>query len=388
MLSGVLSVWLVGQFLTQFLIRKYGFEWIRLIAAMGVALLWPVGYFVLSGIHFFPRRPTTVCLFGVLGFITFAATSSVVSPNSGMSFLYVMLTGVSFFVAMQFSSALREREWQRGFAFYSVLGVAVLLMFTAFDYRPGTRLGNGTGILNPNSVGFVAVSVTVCSLMVRTRVVAICTFCCGMGVIFLTGSRSAFLGALIALFIATFFLRKNLGKKSLIGTLIGVFIMAALCAIYWSEIWPHITSFLALDSSYRGIGSGATGRVIAWAATWDLFKAHPWFGVGYRAHGELLKMASSGHNGYLATLAEVGILGFLSAMVIVFSGLAGLWRRAAAGERSSAVLLALCCGYLIIAMFERFLFNQGNPSSLLFMLGVFWGARRSGAASQCQDLGA
>jgi len=341
---------------------------------MGVSLVWPIGYFVFSRNDFFPRRPTTACLFGVLGFVTFAGTSSAVSAHPGFSLLYVLVTGISFFVAMQFAAALRDQEWRGGLAFYSVLGTAALLMFTAFDYRPGVRLGNGTGILNPNSVGFVAASTTVCALMVRTRVVAVCIFLCGVGVIFLTGSRSALLGTLVALFIALLLLRRNFTKKELI---LACSVTVGICAVYWSSIWSHLSSFLALDSNYRGLESGITGRKIAWSAAWDLFREHPWFGVGYRAHGDVLKIASSAHNGYLATLVEIGILGFLSAMVIVFSGLVGLWRRTAAGERSSAILLALFFGYLVIAMFERYLFNQGNPTSLIFMLGVFFGTQRN-----------
>jgi len=216
---------------------------------------------------------------------------------------------------------------------------------------------------------------------VRTRVVAMGVVLCGIGVIFLTGSRSAMLGTFVAIVVALYLLRKSFGKKEIVVSCIVVLIAVVICFLYWSVVWGYISSFLALDSKYRGLTSGATGREIAWAAAWEIFKENPWLGVGYRAHRDVLKIASSAHNGYLATLVEVGILGFSSAMVIIFSGLIGLRRRAAAGERSSALLLALIFGYLVIAMFERFLFNQGNPTSLIFMLGVFWGAQRSVTAS-------
>jgi O-antigen ligase len=99
---------------------------------------------------------------------------------------------------------------------------------------------------------------------------------------------------------------------------------------------------------------------------------NPVIGVGFRAHEFLLKADSSSHNGYLATLAEVGILGFLGVLFLVARGLYLLW----AGSRepgpgfSQSILFGLCVGYLLLAVFERYLINIGNPTSLLFLVSI------------------
>ena len=94
-----------------------------------------------------------------------------------------------------------------------------------------------------------------------------------------------------------------------------------------SVLWPK--------HSDRGISSGATGRVMAWKWTWDLFVHNPVLGVGFRAHEYLLKADSSSHNGYLATLAEIGVLGFLGVLFLVARGLKLLWAGSESRARGS-----------------------------------------------------
>jgi len=94
--------------------------------------------------------------------------------------------------------------------------------------------------------------------------------------------------------------------------------------------------------------------------------------VGFRAHEFLLRVDSSSHNGYLATLAELGLIGFLAIVCLIARGLHLLWVRAQEPEEGfvPSLLLGLSVGYLFLAVFERYLINVGNPTSLLFLLAV------------------
>jgi O-antigen ligase len=85
-----------------------------------------------------------------------------------------------------------------------------------------------------------------------------------------------------------------------------------------------------------------------------------------------LKVDTSAHNGYLATLAEVGVIGFVGVLYLVVRGLRLLWSYSKEPERgfTYSVLFGLCLAYLLLALFERYLINVGNPTSLLFLLGV------------------
>ena len=74
----------------------------------------------------------------------------------------------------------------------------------------------------------------------------------------------------------------------------------------------------------------------------ELFVRNPVFGVGFRAHEFLLKADSSSHNGYLATLAEVGILGFLRGFCSwSCAGCAFLWTGSREPELGSAKAFCL-----------------------------------------------
>ena len=115
---------------------------------------------------------------------------------------------------------------------------------------------------------------------------------------------------------------------------------------------------------------------------------NPVLGVGFRAHEFLLKADSSSHNGYLATLAEVGILGFLGVLYLVMRGMRLLW----AGSRkpgpgfSQSILFGLCVGYLLLAVFERYLINVGNPTSLLFLVGIMRPGALEGSVAEPDEL--
>jgi len=153
---------------------------------------------------------------------------------------------------------------------------------------------------------------------------------------------------------------------------IGLLIVVGVSVLYGEVVFKALDGMYGLSRTDRGFGSGATGRVEAWKWTWELFARNPILGVGFRSHEFLLKTDSSSHNGYLATLAEIGILGFLGLLFLVARGLGLLW----AGSRqegtgfSQSILFGLCIGYLLLAIFERYLINVGNPTSLLFLISI------------------
>jgi len=110
--------------------------------------------------------------------------------------------------------------------------------------------------------------------------------------------------------------------------------------------------------------------------------------VGFRAHEFLLKADSSSHNGYLATLAEVGILGFFGVLFLVARGLSLLWvgSREPGPGFSQSILFGLCVGYLLLAVFERYLINVGNPTSLLFLVAIMRPRAMEGSVASPDEL--
>jgi O-antigen ligase len=125
------------------------------------------------------------------------------------------------------------------------------------------------------------------------------------------------------------------------------------------------------DDRYRGIGTGFTGRSDAWAESFNLFLQNPLFGVGFRVHSMYMTTLSSAHNGYLSTLAEAGVAGFLALMALTVVCCRRLLRAAWTGDDLAVVGTSLVSGYLFVALFERYFINFGNPTSALVWLFLF-----------------
>jgi len=275
-----------------------------------------------------------------------------------------------------------------GLKVFAVIMTGLVLGFTCYDYVPGKRLGMGKELLNPNTIALVACSALLATMAIRTVLVRLLFMVPLTAVIFLTSSRTSACAAAIGLVIILLF-RFRTAKA-------GIAMVAVLClvvavgatAIYGDVLYGFLDRFFALSAADRGFGSGATGRITAWKTTWDLFLRHPVLGVGFRAHEHILKVDTSAHNGYLATLAEVGIIGFLAVMYLVLRGLRLLWASIKNPSHvfTYSILFGLCVGYLLLAVFERYLINVGNPTSLLFLLSVIRPGIMEHRAPQEDDL--
>jgi O-antigen ligase len=211
-------------------------------------------------------------------------------------------------------------------------------------------------------------------MAIRTILVRLLFLAPLAAVIFLTSSRTSACAAAIGLGIIMLIRFRRARAGVVMVTVLCAILAAGVTIAYWDSVYGLLDRFFALSAADRGIGSGATGRVTAWKATWELFLRNPMLGVGFRAHEHILKVDTSAHNGYLATLAEVGIIGFLAVLYLVFRGLRLLKVNIKNPSHvfSYSILFGLCIGYLLLAVFERYLINIGNPTSLLFLLSVMW----------------
>lgn len=366
----MMGLWLCGVFATSLFVREEtrGSEVLILLAA---SVLWPLAYFAVTA-RFVPRFPSTGARNAVLLFAVFAGASVYESPIVWTSLGYFGITLFAVLIVLQFNSILSWEQCRKAFGLYSSAMVFLLIFFAVHYYQPGTRLGNGGTVFNPNTIGLVSMSVAAASLALRGWLLRLIVLVPTLGVLLLTDSRSAALGTSIALATIFWVRRRHMGVGSTLSFLVGILASTVLIIVYRNSIAAAVEAFFAVNSKYRGLGTGATGRLQAWIETWHLFLSHPVIGVGFRAHAVLVKSQSSAHNGYLAMLAEVGIVGFSAVMYLAVSG---VWRlKTLIGDREAfqmaSIMLGVCLGYGFIAMFEPFLINVGNPTSLIFTLAI------------------
>jgi O-antigen ligase len=364
-LSGVFAASLGGWF-------EHGRDTTSAMGLLVVAVLWPLVYFALSHDRFVPRAMPLGAIGALVLFVVTAALSSFISPAVLRSTGYVALTLAGIWLALQFNSNLDAKQYERGLKVFAVLTAGLLVGFAWYDYVPGNRLGRGKDILNPNTIALVAVSAFLAAMAIKSLLLRLVVMGPIAGIIVLTSSRAAAVAAVAGL-AAVVWLRLRARRRPVwLFAVTGLVVMAGVTVIYGDVMYRGLDQVYALSTADRGISSGATGRVAAWKWTWELFLRNPVLGAGFRAHELLLKADSSAHNGYLATLAEVGILGFLGVLYLIVRGMRVLWDGSRKPESgfSRSILFGLCVGYLLLAVFERYLINVGNPTSLLFLLSV------------------
>ena len=120
----------------------------------------------------------------------------------------------------------------------------------------------------------------------------------------LVSSRYALIGCISALVV------HDLTFNSLRPWKVAAAIVALLLCIF---LWPQIATFLALDDLSRDLSSGFTGRDEYWYAALATIMDHP-LGIGFKRASAF----EAGHNGYLKTLVEFGIVG--GGLIILFVG--------------------------------------------------------------------
>ena len=368
----VMGLWLTGVFAGSLFGRMEGRKGHVYEIIMLVSIVWPAGYFLLSRCRFIPSGYSAGTIAGLAVFGMFCGFSALVSQAPLESTQYTALTILTLIVVLQFNTNLDAAQYERGMKTYAVAMAALVAGFALYDYAPGRRLGGGKEILNPASFALVTMSVFITAMTIRRAIIRIPILVAMGTVIYLTGARASALAAMFGLAITLVCRRRTAGTGGYLLLAVCVVVGAALAVYHSESVVRGVTDFFAIQDRHRGLESGGSGRLETWKATWNLFLSHPVLGVGFRAHEAVLKVASSAHNGYLALLAEIGMIGFAAVLLVALSGLWKTWRRSQDPSQtfSYSVLLGLACGYFVLAIFERYFINAGNPTSLLFLLSI------------------
>ena len=230
--------------------------------------------------------------------------------------------------------------------------------------------GRLMGRVGPNFWGATAFYTLFPALILRPRWLKAAVIVWAVVILYLSQNRSSMVAA-AAGFLVVFvlaYLNANPAKRARLAwmALFGGAALVLLSPLLAEKI-------LLLEDPRRGLDSGGTGRVAAWGQAWTVFVQHPWLGVGYRHHEHYISAASSAHNAYLATLADMGVIGFGAYLLLLVLGLAG---GVANSLRSkSPVDLAFTgfvAGYAVQGMLEKRALNFGNAGSILFIFAIAW----------------
>ncbi|MGD0504554.1 MAG: O-antigen ligase family protein [Steroidobacteraceae bacterium] len=195
-------------------------------------------------------------------------------------------------------------------------------------------------------------------------------------IVLATSSRSSIIALMVAAVFAAFFefrvLRAVTGKRFLIAAAA----IGTLAVLYFGFASRYFVSILEIDSSYRGVGTGATGRTDLWAKGMDALFSDPAliaFGGGLRS-SEYTVIGFLTENSYLTILLDSGILvGGALILLLLYSPIKAV-RLQRSSPKASKMTLAFLPSFfvflLIQCFFLRYFIGIGNPTSLLTLLFV------------------
>jgi O-antigen ligase len=348
--------------------------------ARGLAVVWlaPIlalrhGWRFLVGPVFRSDRKTVGA---AVTFLVLTLPGAILSVDPVTAVQYWVGTIAAFLVAAGMWE-LGERNIEAGTARYAVVGT-LLTAVALIGVRPDDgRFGSP---IAPNPLGLLLFGILACSLMVRHRAVWMGIWLvCGTALL-ATGSRAAML-ATIATLLTTWVVKpRRFSPRRIAGLAALVIALSVLLYAAGTPLYEAGVRLFAVYDPWRDpIETGFTGRIYVWQETLRIWLEHPFWGVGYRSLEHHLTEASSAHNGYLSVLAEIGIMGALPLAVFMTLRTRGLWSRVRARDRLGTAGLALVAGMAVESLFERYLINFGNPTSLLFLLVLLTPTRVDGA---------
>lgn len=365
------SLWLLSvlanSLITRFFLRG---ENGAVMILLFVGLVWPLVLFLFSRQFkcVIPRllvdRPMLFFLF-LYGICNFLSIFKSAEPFISLGYLASILIGI--ILAYSFSSSLDDNEMALGLVIYGVFASVILVVYASYLGTDIFGRLNSDGLLNPNSLGMIAVSAIMAGFLSRRKLILFLAIIPSGYVLMQSSSRASMLGLIVGLIV--WILAKKKRKINYRTMSLYCFLLVAVVltfAIYNRNINNFIEGIFYLHDRYRGLYSGASGRFEAWSEAWSIFLSSPVIGVGYRMHELYMTFTSSAHNGFLSILADTGIMGIIPVFYLIYKSFKGyiMSVRNTFAPWAISVLTAYFC----VGMFERYLLNIGNSMSLLVIV--------------------
>ncbi|MEZ5353911.1 MAG: O-antigen ligase family protein [Bryobacteraceae bacterium] len=370
----LIPVWLLGLIFPPTLDTEYQ----NLLQVVSAAWILPFGV-AAAGMDFvyapvFRRWPWV--MFSLVGMGGFLMLSGMLSEDPLLSMSYTGVTMMVLVICAGLWEVIGD-GMQAAIRNYALLGSA-LIAWVYWNAPEYTAVFQGrlsfSATSHPNHLGLIAFGVLVSCLGVENlllrSVLMVVNFlgivgCQSRGALLAGGLA---LGAHMGLSLVTDRKARTVRVFAYTFAVVGACVIAL---VNFDELSAAINGLLLLDDRYRGVGTGFTGRIEAWEEALAMFRENPFFGVGFRMHERYMTSLSSAHNGYLSMLAETGVTGIAGVVLLFGLTIRMVARDAMARNRVAMIGVPFIAGYCFLAIFERYLVNVGNPTSVIVWVLLF-----------------
>jgi O-antigen ligase len=291
---------------------------------------------------------------------------------------YIIVVTYCFALATTLSALATDAEdMVRGLLSGVAVGIAIAMSLMVWDgnYSYGRLMGRS----GPNYWGMNALTAFFAAFAIRNLAVRIAIIGCALAVVLLCQSRGAMMAIAAGSSMLWFLFAYHASSRQRL-ILIGVttLIIVAVALAGYDVIADKL---LLVNDRGRGVDSDGTGRFAAWVQAFELFQQSPWFGIGYRQHERFITVASSAHNAYLATLAEMGLFGLVLYLGLMLGGAVLAVRKALARRGDVQFAIAgFAVAFLVVGVVERVGMTTGNAMSLIMIYSSAWAFRREAMA--------
>ena len=278
--------------------------------------------------------------FSWIPFTIFAFVSSIISYVTVKSIVFVFMMIMLLFVRMILEN---EFGWQKFFfsliislaavnvlaTFVSVINPSLMLAYakrvfsgeTLDTYIQLFDTGAYSGLTGQTSInGFFI------SIFIAFTVNYIFTYpnkfwnyiwlALSIVALFLTQKRSFLIGNIVSTFVLLW--RNSSSNTNKVKKVFSLILIAAILyfVVYYTPATKGLVEKIAALDKAKDI---TNGRAELWKATYYLWRRHSFFGVGINS--VVYVYGLSVHNVYLQTLVEIGLVGFLGYLLLIFSSL-------------------------------------------------------------------
>jgi O-antigen ligase len=276
------------------------------------------------------------------------------------------------------------------------LGAIIASAWIVIEYLRGIRRED-LGFFGCISFGyfapmFLGISLSLIGLKnyKRTSILSALTLIAGVFTLFLSSTRGGWIAFLAGLTLFFIIKRKWFSLATSVSVLV---LMVSILSIYLpnSEPGKAVISLLRpFDKQVPRVVGSNLARWYKWKASWQMFKEHPFFGIGpYRFGEELPNYASeevqaeifkhqyygNAHSIYFDYLATMGIAGFLGLLFFLFTVFRLLiWKYKSCDSTFEknlvlGVLIAVV-SFSIAGFFEQSFHRSEILLNLCFILGL------------------
>lgn len=299
---------------------------------------------------------------------------------------------LGFYICVLLSQVVHQNDYvdlkKVSLAISITLFLALLYSYFQTGYPPGIHNRLKGFLWNPNVYG-MALATTIAFLLGLTfnfistnkRIPILSSFTLAIAIssLYVTYSRSSWLGVTAAVFLSAFLLRSN----QLVRRIVSISFVSSIIAFgvdFLSLRSRLINSFDLTDKA------STSTRLEIWRANIQMFLDHPFIGVGYWRNTELLAKYSANisnedlkahaHNQYLQILSTNGIIGllaYLSIMIVGFSFFLKNWNQSSPDSKTRDYGLAgilVIISYAVTSLTDTPLDSREPRSLLLITLGL------------------